>query len=288
MEIIVVDNASVDGSVEFIRSNYPQVTLIQLDENQGFTGACNLGMAASSGEFVGLLNNDTQVTPEWAVQAVSGFTHHERVGSVASKMLLFEDRQRIHTAGDLFSVSGCAINRGVWQLDEGQYDQVEHVFSACGGAAIYRRDMLLDVGLLDNDFYFSYEDVDLGWRAQLRGWSCLYIPQAIVYHHLSATGGGVTASYYGGRNLIYVLVKNVPTFVWRHYGYAILKHQWSLFWEALKAWRGSAARAKLRGMLMGLITLHVFLGKRRNIQQQRTVSERDIMSTLVRSAGTDT
>ena len=124
-------------------------------------------------------------------------------------MLLFDQRDHIHTAGDYFTRDGRAGNRGVWQTDDGQFDREEYVFSACGGSSVYRRALLDQVGLLDDDFFFSLEDVDLGWRAQLAGWRCLYTPAAIVYHHLSATGGGVTASYYDGRNLIFVLVKDL-------------------------------------------------------------------------------
>src|SRR5690606_28181033 len=117
---------------------------------------------------------------------------------------LFDRRDHFHTAGDYFTLDGRAGNRGVWQQDVGQYDTEEFVFSACGGAAAYRRTMLDQIGMLDDDFFFSGEDVDLGWRAQLTGWRCLYVPTAVVYHHLSATGGGKTSSYYDGRNLIFI------------------------------------------------------------------------------------
>lgn len=280
LEVIVVDNASTDGSQDLLRNDYPDVTLIALPENRGFTGACNAGMEAANGEFICLLNNDTEVHPEWAAQAIAAFSEDERVGSVASKMLLFDQRDRIHTAGDLFTVNGRAVNRGVWENDEGQYDRIEDVFSACGGSSIYRKTMLDDVGLLDDDFFFSGEDVDLGWRAQLRGWRCLYTPHAIVYHHLSATGGGVTSSYYDGRNLIFILAKDVPAFIWRKHGGKIVRAQLKLAGEALRAWRGEAARARLRGMAAGLWELPKMLRKRKTIQASRTVSDAIIEGRL--------
>ncbi|HEX2906227.1 MAG TPA: glycosyltransferase family 2 protein [Phototrophicaceae bacterium] len=280
LEIIVVDNASQDGSQALLREQYPQVQLIELPENRGFTGACNAGMQAAQGEFVALLNNDTEVDPGWAAAVVDVFDRHPEVGMVASKMLLFDQRDHIHTAGDYFTRDGRAGNRGVWQKDDGQFDQEEYVFSACGGSSTYRHAMLDKIGLLDDDFFFSLEDVDLAWRAQLSGWRCLYTPCAVVYHHLSATGGGVTASYYDGRNLIFVLVKNFPAALWRKYGGLILRAQTRLAWEALRAWRGKAARARLRGMLAGIGGIPRMWRKRRTIQGMRTVADDELERML--------
>ncbi|MBL8146381.1 MAG: glycosyltransferase family 2 protein, partial [Anaerolineae bacterium] len=280
IEVLIVDNASADGSPELINRNYPWVTLIELPLNVGFTGACNAGLWAARGEFVALLNNDTEVDEGWAAAAVEAFGRAEDVGSVASKMLLYDQRDRIHTAGDYFTVDGRAGNRGVWQADDGAFDREEYVFSACGGSSVYRRAMLDQIGALDDDFFFSLEDVDLGWRAQLTGWRCLYTPSAIVYHHLSATGGGVTASYYDGRNLLFVLAKNYPSALWRKHGRQVVRAQVKLAFEALRAWRGAAARARLRGMTAGLLGLPRQLRKRRAIQSARTVSDAYLESLL--------
>lgn len=272
LEVIVVDNGSGDGSQALLQESYPWVKLLALGENRGFTGACNAGIEAAQGALVALLNNDTEVEPHWVAAITDAFARHADVGSVASKMLLFDQRDHFHTTGDFFTTGGRPGNRGVWQKDEGQYDREEYVFSACGGSAVYRREMLDEIGLLDNDFFFSGEDVDLGWRAQLAGWRCLYTPRAIVYHHLSATGGGVTASYYDGRNLIFILAKNYPAALWRRYGWQVLKTQIRLALEALRAWRGLAARARLRGMCAGVFGLPRALGKRRAVQARRKVS----------------
>lgn len=280
IETIIVDNASQDGSQALIKERYPDVVLLELPENRGFTGACNVGIQMARGEYVALLNNDTEVDPGWAGAVVDAFQRHPEAGSIASKMLLFDQRDHIHTAGDFFTVDGRAGNRGVWQKDDGQFDHEEYVFSACGGSSVYRKVMLDQIGLLDDDFFFSLEDVDLGWRAQLAGWRCLYTPAAIVYHHLSATGGGVTASYHDGRNLIFVLVKNYPTALWRKYGGQVLRAQFRLAWEALRAWRGAAARARLRGMLAGLWYTPRMWRKRREIQRRRKVSIEYVESLL--------
>jgi GT2 family glycosyltransferase len=280
VEIIIVDNASEDGSQAYIRENYPDVILIELSENRGFTGACNAGMEAAQGDYVSLLNNDTEVDLNWILAVVDAFGRHPEIGIVASKMLLFDKRDHFHTAGDYFTVDGRAGNRGVWQKDEGQYSKEEYVFSACGGSSSYRRAMLDQIGLLDDDFFFSMEDVDLAWRAQLTGWRCLYTPSAIVYHHLAATGGGVTASYYDGRNTLYVLIKNYPAALWRKYGWLIFKAQSRQAYKALRAWRGKAARARLRGMLAALRSLPRMMRKRRLIQHMRTISIDDLEAML--------
>ncbi len=280
LEVIIVDNASSDGSQALIQRDYAWVKLIELPTNTGFTGACNAGLRAATGEIVSLLNNDTEVDPGWAAAVVDAFARHPEVGSVASKMLLFDQRDHIHTAGDFFTIDGRAGNRGVWQQDVGQFDREEYVFSACGGSSAYRRVLLDQIGLLDDDFFFSGEDVDLGWRVNLSGWRCLYTPAAIVYHHLSATGGGVTASYYDGRNLIFILVKNLPGALWRKYGGLILRAQARQAWAAIRAWRGPAARAKLRGMIAGIAGLPRMLKKRRSVQALRRVADADIDAML--------
>lgn len=285
MEVIVVDNASHDGSQDYIREQYPEVRLIELPANRGFTGACNTGIEAATGEFIALLNNDTEADPNWVQAVIDGFERHPDAGIAASRMMLFDERHKFHAAGDFYRVDGLPGNRGVWQMDEGQFDREEYVFSACGGASIYRRHMLEDIGLLDDDFYFSVEDIDLGWRAQLAGYRCIYLPQALVYHKLSATGGGVTASYYVGRNTLYVLMKDYPGFLWRKYGFQIVRQQTRIAFEALRAWRGDAARARLRGMAAALRHLPKMLSKRRAVQQSRRVSFAYLESILTPISG---
>lgn len=286
IEIIIVDNNSSDGSQDYIKANFPEVNLIELPENRGFTGACNAGMEAAQGEIISLLNNDTEVDPNWVSAIVNAFERHPEVGIIASKMLLFNQRDHIHTTGDFFTTDGRAGNRGVWEEDTGQYETEDFVFSACGGSSAYRKSMLDQIGLLDNDYFFLLEDIDLAWRAQLMGYMVLYVPSAIVYHHLSATGGGVTASFHDGRNSIWVIVKNLPRGLWRKYGWQITKRQAKIVWEALRAWRGEAARARLRGVLHGLITLPSALKKRRDIQSQKTVSDDYIDGILTPSSKT--
>jgi GT2 family glycosyltransferase len=279
-EVIVADNASTDGSRELLARDYPEVRVVALPQNRGFTGACNSGLRVAQGDILILLNNDTEADPHWLAAVADAFARHPEAGLVASKMLLFDRRNVFHTAGDFYRVDGVPGNRGVWQTDRGQYEREEYVFSACGGSSAYRRTMLDEIGLLDEDFFYSCEDVDLAWRAQLSGWRCVYTPAAIVYHRLAATGGGITASFYDGRNFIYVIAKNYPGSLLRRYWPQVVRAQLRLALDSLRAWRGATARARLRGQLAGLLALPRLLRKRRAVQATRRVSDEYLTAIL--------
>ncbi|MGB1251160.1 MAG: glycosyltransferase family 2 protein [Candidatus Promineifilaceae bacterium] len=279
-EILLVDNGSTDGSQAYIRETFPEVMLIELAENRGFTGACHAGWKASRGDLIILLNNDTEVDTNWLSEVVGAFGRYPEAGIVASKMLLFDKRDTFHTAGDLMYLNGTPNNRGVWQADEGQFDCEEYVFSACGGSSAYRRALLEEIGFLDDDFFFSCEDVDIGWRAQLAGWRCVYAPSAIVYHKLKATGGSVTGSYYDGRNFLFLLWKNYPLSLFKTHWRVVLGGQLKITREAIRHWRGEAARARLKGQLAGILGLPAMRDKRRIIQANRRVTDDYLLSIL--------
>jgi GT2 family glycosyltransferase len=287
-EIILVDNASRDNSLELLARDFPEVKVIALQENRGFAGGSNVGIRTAQGEFIILLNIDTEVDVHWLEEVLAAFQRHPEAGSVASKMKLFDQRDKFHTTGDFYRIDGIPGNRGVWEIDRGQYDHEEYVFSTCGGSAAYRRAVLDQIGLLDEDFFFSCEDVDLGWRAQLAGWRCVYAPKAVVYHKLKATGGGATASFYDGRNFLWVIAKNYPASLWNINRGAIMRQQWSLFGKALRAYRGAAARARIRGMLAGFIGLPRMLRKRRAVHALRRVDDAYLQSILLPIEGANT
>jgi len=282
MEIILVDNASSDESVTLVERDYPEVILLQLDDNLGLTGGINKGIQIAQGEIIAPLNNDTEVVPGWAEALVTALRSHPDAGMAASKMLLFDRRDTLHSAGDTYRVDGIPVNRGVWQKDEGQFDDDVYIWGGCGGAVAYRRSMLDEIGLLDEDLFMYCEDVDLNWRAQLTGHKCVFAPQAVVYHHLSATGGGEIASFYTGRNTLWVLAKNYPGALLRRYWRAVMRAQIEIARDAFKARQGAAARARLRGQVAGLLGLPRWLGKRRAIQAKRKVSLDVIEELLVK------
>ncbi len=279
-EALLVDNGSTDGTQAYVAENYPEVRLVQLPENRGFTGACNAGWQAAQGEIIILLNNDTEADPRWLAEVMAAFDRHPRAGSIASKMLLFDRRDHLHTAGDFYRVDGIPGNRGVWQADMGQFDQEEMVFSACGGSSAYRRALLDEIGFLDDDFFFSCEDVDVGWRANLAGWEVWYAPTAVIYHKLKATGGAVTGSYYDGRNFLYLIWKNYPASLLRQNGRLIARAQLNITKEALQNWRGEAARARLRGQWAGLWGIFKMWPKRKEVQALRRLDDKTLAGRL--------
>jgi GT2 family glycosyltransferase len=273
LEIILVDNGSTDESLTLTRRDFPEVKIIELSQNLGFAGAINRGIEQAEGEIIIPLNNDTEVASGWAEALVDTLQKYHDAGIIASKILLFGRRDTLHSAGDGFGTDGIPLNRGVWQKDEGQFDNDTYIFGGCGGAVAYRREMLEDIGLFDEDLFMYLEDVDLNWRAQLAGYRAVFAPKAVVYHHLSASGGGVISSFYTGRNTIFVLAKDLPGFIFRRHWHAIIRAQLKIAIEALRAWRGEAARARLRGQLAGLWGLPKWLAKRGTVKQKKRVDD---------------
>ncbi len=281
-EIIVVDNASTDESVALVRERYPEARLVILPENRGLTGGVNAGIRAAAGEVIALLNNDAEAEPGWVEALVQALEAHPEAGSAASKMLLYERRDVLNSAGDTYGLDGIPGNRGVWERDVGQYDDAIEVFGACGGAAAYRRAMLDEIGLLDEELFMYCEDVDLAWRAQIAGYRCVFAPAARVYHRLSATGGGSLASYYTGRNTLLVIAKDYPPALLRRYWPRVLRAQLRIAWDAVRAWRGEAARARLRGQMAGLRLFRRWTHKRAEVYRLRRVSDAELEALLRR------
>jgi GT2 family glycosyltransferase len=279
IEVIVADGASTDATADLLARRYPSARLLALRRNGGFAGNANAGLRAARGEILLLLNNDAEAEPDWVGVCVETLMQHHELGSVASKVL-FAAQRTINSAGDVLGRDGVPRQRGAGQADGPHWNQPGPVFGAMGGAAAFRRAMLADVGLFDEVFFMYLEDVDLAFRAQLRGWSCLYQPQARVYHQGSATGGGPLASFYNGRNLFRLCAKDVPAGLLPEVLPGMLRFQARRAAEALSAWRGAAARATLRGQLIGLAEMPRHLADRPAVQSRRRVSDATIYSLL--------
>ena len=209
--IIMVDNGSSDGSLELVRESFAEVHIIPLEKNLGFAGGNNIALKGVTTEFVALLNNDAMPHANWLANLVDALHNHPTTGFAASKMLFYHKPDLIDRAGDVFTTAGTALLRGRGK-DAEAYDKKEYVFGACAGAALYRTAMLRDIGLFDEDFFLLYEDVDLSFRAQLNGYRCIYVPEAVVYHVGSGSIGddSPTSVYYSHRNLEWVYIKNMP------------------------------------------------------------------------------
>lgn len=279
-QTIVVDDASTDGTLALLSEQYPWVQCVVRRRNGGFAVAVNSGIQAATGEIVVLLNNDTEAERGWLAALVAPLEEGEEIGFCASKLLLFDRRDHLHSAGDGYSVGGVPVNRGAWSRDDGRFDRPELVFGACAGAGAYRRELLRELGGLDPWLVAYLEDVDLSWRAQLRGYRCQFVPAARVYHHVSATSGGVRPSYYCGRNFLLVLASDVPAPILRKHWRAILRAQGAVLGEAVMHAREPAARARLSGFLAGLAQLPAALRRRGRVQRTRRVSVAYLESLL--------
>jgi GT2 family glycosyltransferase len=211
-ETILVDNGSADGSVEFVRERFPEVRVLALGVNAGFAAGNNAGYEQARGEWIALLNNDTEADGHWLEEIHRASQEFPRAGSFASKMLFFDDRKRIDNCGFAATTAGTTVDLGRDEQDGPAWAEARKVFGACGGAAAYRRSMLEDIGFLDPEFFMTFEDLDLSFRGQLQGYECVFIPRAIVYHRLGATRKKNPAQdvFFSQRNIELAYLKNMP------------------------------------------------------------------------------
>lgn len=218
IDVIVVDNASVDGSMELVRDRFPQVRLIVNEKNTGFSHAVNQGIKASSTEYVILLNNDTQVDFSFVyeLEKVMDNDRKKKVFSASAKLISLYDKEKIDDAGDYYCALGWAFARGKGKNPILYHKNCE-IFAACAGAAIYRRELLEEdsVGLFDEAHFAYFEDIDIGYRAKIHGYINKFAANSIVYHAGSATSGSRYNSFktrLASRNSIYLIYKNMPLF----------------------------------------------------------------------------
>lgn len=212
--ITIVDNGSSDGSCEIIKREYPKVKLIELDKNYGFSKAVNVGIKSVESEFVVLLNNDTEAEENWLYNLVSCIEKDKRIFSCSSKMIRYNEKNRIDDAGDEYTVFGWAYKCGDG-ITVDKYISNRKIFSSCAGAAIYRREIFEDIGFFDESFFAYMEDVDLAYRANIYGYKNIYCCGAKIYHIGSATSGSKYNAFkvkLAARNNIYVIYKNMPIF----------------------------------------------------------------------------
>jgi GT2 family glycosyltransferase len=212
LDVIIVDNDSQDKNVEFVKNNYPEFTLIENPENLGFAAAVNQGIKTANSEYVLLLNNDVQLEIDAILNLLNCIEKDENIFAVSSKMIQYNDRDKMDDAGDEYTILGWTKRVGYGKSPD-KYIGEREIFSACAAASIYRRSVFEEVGYFDENFFAYMEDVDISYRARIHGYKCLYCPDAVVYHVGSASSGSRYNEFkirLAARNNVYVPYKNMP------------------------------------------------------------------------------
>jgi GT2 family glycosyltransferase len=284
--VLIVDDASSDDTVEWLRECWPEVDVVVHERNRGITAALNTCLRIPQTPLIGLFNNDVTLDPRCLEELVKALSEHPEAGWAGGKLIDFHERDVIDGAGDIFTWTRAGTRRGHRERDLGQYDEPRAIFGACGGAAVYRRSVLEDVGLFDEDFFAFYEDIDWDLRAQLAGFSCRYVPTAIVYHMGSATiGRGLTdfTRYHLWRNTLWVIAKDLPLGALLRHAHQLLLGQLTNLAVALRDrklaiwWR--AWRDAVRG-------LPRTLRKRRDVEARRRIGRRELETIVGPDGGT--
>jgi len=212
-ETILVDNGSTDGSAEFVEERYGKfVRIIRNKKNLGFTGGNNVGIEAARGEYIVLLNNDTWAPPTWLNELVKATPLGPPIGMWASKVYSYYKRSQIEAVGELIYWDGLSRSRGQYEQERGQYEEMEEIFFPPGCGGMYRKVVFEEIGLFDEDFFAYGDDAEIGIRARLAGWKCVYVPKAVLYHKNSGTGGQYSPfkAFYVERNRFWITIKYFP------------------------------------------------------------------------------
>lgn len=290
-EVVVVDNASTDGSQEWLRRHHPAVRLIQRPDNGGFSRAVNAGIRATRSEYVALLNNDTAVDPAWLTELVTALDARPGYDLATCKMILYYQPSRLNAAGDVYLIARAVgknrgLNEPVWR-----YNTVERVLGACAGAALYRRRLFQEVGLFDEDFFLMSEDTDFNLRCLIAGKRCLYVPTARVRHKYQAsitTRPERAMALLASRNEAMVAAKDLPAVLLplelALTGYRLFRNtvplrpsKWHRFPQLARRVPSQCA-AQLTGARMGL-------AKRGPVWCRQAISTAEIIAWLRKGSG---
>jgi GT2 family glycosyltransferase len=281
VETIVVDNASEDDSVAFLESDFPEAQVVSLEANRGFAGGMNAGIQRARGAYVAFLNNDAEVDTRWLEELLACLERHPRAAAATSKLLFADRRNTIDGAGDELTPSFLPYPRGHGEPDRGQFEEEAEVFSPAGAASLWRRSALEDVGLFDERFFAYYEDVDLGFRARLKGYQCWYAPNAVAYHQRGATAGAQTefTLFHPIRNRWFLILKNVPRRLLLRNALLLMLGEGFLWLRAVRARKPSVVIRAYSDVLSNLRELRRERGR---IQKSRRLGDADVQQLLRR------
>ena len=273
-EIIVVDNGSTEKKERL--PDDPRVKFIWQDNNLGFSKAVNIGIKEAKGEYIALINNDTELAVDWIDQVYRAFEGNKEAMFITSRIMSFQERDIFDDVGNVILFSGKAYKVGNGEKDSGQYNQQRYIFGASGAASVYKRDFFEIVGFFDEDFFAYLEDVDLSFRANLLGIKCLYVPEAVVYHVGSATTGSrynKFTVFHLAQNTINLIIKDYPTkFIFKSI-LNILAHIISL--QVFFTLKGFGLDF-IKGIISGLKMSRIMLAKRREIINTRIINDLEL------------
>jgi GT2 family glycosyltransferase len=281
LEIVVVDNGSTDDSVSFIKTRYPQAQVLELGENRGFSVPNNIGIEASGGDWLLLLNNDTALAPSCVTELMRAQVGQSRVAAVAPKMMFWALPSFINGMGNTVGIRSWGSDNFIGYLDLGQFDETREVASACFGAVLISRDALEHVGLLDPDYFFYYEDADWSYRARAQGYRILAAPQAVLYHKFGASARTLESDFKLAlvvQNRLRYAVKNLG---WKRASRSVLNYAiedlaglaGALF---RRQWR--SGRAYIRAWARLLVSVPGLMAARAEVQRRRVVGDENIFS----------
>lgn len=278
-EVILIDNASKDGSIEEVEIRWPEVRVIRLERNIGFAAANNLGARLAEGRWLALLNNDAFPDPEWLGTLIGATQRYPEYTFLGSRLLQDRDRNVLDGTGDVYHISGLAWRRNYNQPVGEAGNDTEEIFSPCAAAALYSLEIFRQVGGFEEDFFSYHEDVDLSFRLHLQGHRCLYVPQAVVAHVGSASTGKRSdfAVYHGHRNLVWSYFQNMPaTLFWKYLPAHLIANLIFLIYYSIRGQGKAIWRAKMDA-LSGIPNA---LRKRRQIQANLKVGTAEISRLL--------
>lgn len=289
--VVVVDNGSTDDSLAAMRSDFPDVEIIDLGANTGFSGAVNTGIRAADTDYVALLNNDTAADPVWLEELVRALDEHPAYDIAASLMLFYDAPEIVNAAGDVFGVQFlAAYNRGMWRPQD-EYERPMRVFGACAGAALYRRRLFDEIGYFDESFFLMHEDTDLNIRALIAGKRCMYVPTARIRHKLGASieaHPALEMERLQRRNEGIVVGKDLP---WPLLAVAPFARAWTLARTSflVKPSKWSTTPERLRRVSIGARAwnegLRIGLARRHEVWTSRSAPRREILRWLLKGSG---
>lgn len=286
-EVIVVDNGSTDNSIKIIKKNHKKVILVEAGKNLGFASGNNLALESAKGKYILLLNGDTEVEPDWLNELVDFAEKNSDGGVFTPKVLFFEDKHTINSAGGLCDIYGFSPLRGTFEKDNGQYDQPETVFYAHGAAMMARKEVIDKIGFLDDSYFIYHEEFDFCWRTWLSGYKVYYVPVSVVYHKVKkrlfyTKEKLAKRQFLVKKNRIRTLIKNHknPLLVLLSIFVGILVSFVELFYYIFFKGDLESPKGILQGFWWNIKVLPETLKKRKEVQKLYRVSESEVLKKM--------